>query len=86
LLKRYPIPLSLQDESLSPVHIGAWSGDIAFVRELIENGASVLQKIKHYTPLHLAALTEQYEMMELLLAYDANINDGAVLVDIISPK
>ncbi len=59
-----------------PLHTAASRGDIATVRELIEQGADV-NEMNYITPLHYAVIHDFREIAELLIAKGANVNAKA---------
>ena len=59
---------------------GCARGDVEFVREKLENNRTLLNERdpSGYFPIHWASLYNQYEVVELLLAYGANpLEQGA---------
>jgi len=57
------------------IHIAASRGDLAAIQAQLTAGADVNEKGKgHYTPLHLAARSNQWQAAELLISNGAKVN------------
>ena len=60
------------------LHMAAYAGDVQTVRRLLEAGAAVNQQDEEgRTPLYLATQEGYMEVMELLIARGADVNQGA---------
>ncbi len=69
-------PLAYANNDINKFVFAAHEGDIATVEEMLKNGMNVnaQEKSKNMTALMLAANTHRVEVVELLLAYKANVN------------
>ncbi len=69
-------PIAYANDDIMKFVFSAHNGDIATVEEMLINGMNVnaQEKTENMTALMLAANTHRVEIVELLLAYKANVN------------
>jgi ankyrin repeat protein len=69
ILDRSPILLNKKDKlGLTPLHVAAWTGNLAVVKRLLDEGADLMaESAWGETPLHHAAYFGHTEICELLL-------------------
>lgn len=66
------------DETMSPLSIAIWKGDVLIVKKMIEYGSDVNQKSNGLTPLMFAARYNRVEIIKLLLSKGARLNEKDV--------
>lgn len=66
------------DETMSPLSIAIWKGDVLVVKKMIEYGSDVNQKSNGLTPLMFAARYNRVEIIKLLLSKGARLNEKDV--------
>lgn len=63
---------------MSPLHSAIRKNSIETTKLLLEKGVDVSQKLR-YPYLHEAVLSENYEITDLLIQHNANVNDTDIL-------
>lgn len=92
MLRKCPYLINEKNaEGLTALHYACDRGYIDIAKMLVENGASVnVEDPCGDTPLHMAAYSEQMEVIDYLLTVGANINkkneDGLTMQDILNKK
>ncbi len=58
----------------APIHTAARQGDVDTVRELLDQGEDINRNSRNGAPLHVAILADRQEVVEFLIANDADVN------------
>ena len=58
----------------APIHTAARKGDVDTVRELLDQGEDINRNSRNGAPLHVAILADRQEVVELLIANNADVN------------
>jgi len=58
----------------APIHTAAREGDVDTVRELLDQGEDINRNSRNGAPLHVAILADRQEVVEFLIANDADVN------------
>ena len=58
----------------APIHTAAREGDVDKVRELLDQGEDINRNSRNGAPIHVAILADRQEVVEFLIANDADVN------------